>query len=230
MTIAADDWVKPNPLSNPESLEFRFRARRFAQVASLIEAALATRREIEILDLGGTETYWNIGAELLARHAGRITITLVNNEAAPEPQGAMFRNHFGNACDPTLFNGRQFDLVHSNSVIEHVGDWDAMVAFSRTVHRLGSRHFIQTPNYWFPLEPHFRVVGFQYLPIALRAALTRHFNLGFFPRARSAAEAWSNVRDIRLLDARMMRTLFPGSRIEMERVAGLNKSIMAIRD
>ncbi len=121
----------------------------------------------------------------------------------------MFKSLHGNACDPDLLAGRRFDLVHSNSVIEHVGDWAAMVAFSRTVHRLSDRHFIQTPNYWFPLEPHFRVVGFQFLPLRLRASLTRHFNLGFFPRAASVEEAWSNVRDIRLLDRSMMATLFP---------------------
>ncbi|RIY02585.1 SAM-dependent methyltransferase [Aureimonas flava] len=230
MTVATDHWVKPDPLSNPKSLERRFRARRFAQVAPLIEAALARRRHVEILDLGGTEAYWEIGADLLRRHAGRITVTLVNNEPAAEPRSAMFRSVDGNACDPALFEGRRFDLVHSNSVIEHVGDWDAMVAFSRTVHRLADRHFVQTPNYWFPLEPHFRVVGFQYLPLAVRAYLSRHFNLGFFPRAGSVEEAWSNVRDIRLLDRAMMRTLFPGSRIASERVAGLTKSIMAIRD
>ncbi len=230
MSIAANDWVKPDPLANPQSLERRFRTKRFARLAPLIEAALAERRQVEILDLGGTEAYWDIGADLLSRHAGRITITLVNNEAATEPRSPVFRSVFGNACDHTLFEGRRFDLVHSNSVIEHVGDWDAMVAFSRTVHRLSDRHFIQTPNYWFPLEPHFRVLGFQYLPLPVRASLMRHFNLGFFPRAASAEEAWNNVRDIRLLDRRMMETLFPGSRIERERVAGLTKSIMAIHN
>lgn len=229
MSIAIDGWQKRDPLADPQSLEFRFRARRFERIRPLIEAALARKDHVEILDLGGTEAYWSIAAPFLAPVRDRLTITLVNNEEAPAPRGAMFRSLLGNACDPQLFAGQRFDLVHSNSVIEHVGDETQMRAFADTVRRLSDRYFVQTPNYWFPLEPHFRVLGFQYLPLGVRAALMKRFNLGFFPRARSAEEAYANVRDIRLLDAAMMARFFPEAEIAMEKVAGLNKSIMAIR-
>ncbi len=229
MNATAGGWVKPDPLSNPNSFERRFRTRRFARLQPLIEAALREKDRIEIIDLGGTERYWEIGSHFLSAHRERITITLVNNETPPAPSDPMFRSVEGDACAGDLFAGRRFDLVHSNSVIEHVGERPRMAAFARTVHRLSDRHFIQTPNYWFPLEPHFRVVGFQYLPVPVRAALMRRFNLGFFPRARTPEEALDNVREIRLLDQRMMRAFFPESQIETERVAGLVKSIMAIR-
>lgn len=229
MKQAGDGWIKPDPFSDPQSHERRFRTKRFALLRPLIEQALSEKHQIEICDLGGTEVYWAIGAEFLAAHAGRITITLVNNEEASAPTTDLFRTVSGDACSPALFAGRTFDLVHSNSVIEHVGERDMMKAFADTVHRLSSRHFIQTPNYWFPLEPHFRFPGFQFLPVKLRAAMMERFNIGFFPRAKTPEEAWRNVRDIRLLTARMMREFFPHSEIAIERVAGLSKSIMAIK-
>lgn len=221
-------WVKPDPLSDPRSIERRFRSRRFAHVRALIEECLAERGRADILDLGGTEQYWAIGEDYLKALGDKISITLINTEAHPPCRSDQFVNLLGDACDPQLFAGRRFDLVHSNSVIEHVGEKDRMRAFADNVRRLSDRHFVQTPNYWFPIEPHFRVVGFQWLPLTVRAELMRHFNLGFFPKARTPEEAWENVREIRLLDRSAMRELFATSEIKIEKVAGLSKSIMAI--
>ena len=221
-------WVKPDPMSNPRSVERRFRTRRFQNVRRLLEAALREKETIEVLDLGGTEAYWAIADDFLAEHRGRVTITLVNNEPIDPPKHAAVRGISGDACSSDLFVGQRFDLVHSNSVIEHVGDESRMQAFADNVRRLSDRYFVQTPNYWFPLEPHFRMVGFQWLPLPARAALMHRFNLGFFPRATSREEAWQNVAEIRLLDAKMMRKLFPEAELIEERVAGLTKSLMAI--
>ncbi|NDW07001.1 class I SAM-dependent methyltransferase [Jiella pacifica] len=233
MTIAsaeAGSWVKPDPMSNPRSIERRFRAKRFRHVRQLLETALSEKDRIEVLDLGGTEAYWAIAEDFLAEHRGRIGITLVNNEPIPEPKSAALSAVSGDACDAGLFGGKRFDLVHSNSVIEHVGEVDRMQAFADNVRRLSDRYFIQTPNFWFPLEPHFRVLGFQWLPLSLRAALMQRRNLGFFPRAESREEAWRNVAEIRLLDRKLMRRLFPEAELRDERVAGLTKSLMAVHD
>ncbi|MBO0663341.1 class I SAM-dependent methyltransferase [Jiella sp. MQZ9-1] len=230
MSVAqvSNSWVKPDPMSDPQSLERRFRARRFFHVRRLIEGALQTKKRIEILDLGGTEAYWTIADDFLSVHRGRISIILVNNETAAPVSEEMFVSVAGDACDPELYAGRRYDLVHSNSVIEHVGDVARMRAFADNVRRLGERYFVQTPNFWFPLEPHFRVPGFQWLPLAVRVAMMQRFNLGFFPKARSYDEAYRNVADIRLLDRKLMRQLFPGATLVDEKVAGLTKSLMAI--
>ena len=46
-----------------------------------------------------------------------------------------------------------FDMAFSNSVIEHVPDHEA---FSRELARVGRSYYVQTPNKWFPIEPHAR--------------------------------------------------------------------------
>lgn len=222
--------VKADPYLDSKSLEFGFRAKRFRQIRQLIEAVLAEKGTCEILDLGGTEKYWNIGTAFLEANRGRIRITAVNTEEQTVERPDMFEFHLGSATQPDLFSGRTFDLVHSNSVIEHVGGWADMGQFALNARRLAPRYYIQTPNYWFPYEPHFRFPGFQYLPERARAALIMRFSLGFFRRVENAAEAREIIHHHRLLSARQMRRLFPDGSVEFEKVAGFNKSIIAIRN
>ncbi|HWS70973.1 MAG TPA: class I SAM-dependent methyltransferase, partial [Thermoanaerobaculia bacterium] len=70
----------------------------------------------------------------------------------------------------------------SNSVLEHVADMPAM---AREIRRVGRRWYVQTPNRWFPVEPHFLVPFFQFLPIATRAWLLTRFDLGWLTRTKS---------------------------------------------
>lgn len=119
------------------------------------------------------------------------------------------------------FADREFAVVFSNSVIEHVGGWDDQVRFADEVRRVGSRYFVQTPNRWFPIEPHYQLPFIQFLPHRLVVALRSRFQLGHVPRDGSLS--------IRLLDARALRTLFPDAEIHRERILGVTKSLMAVR-
>jgi hypothetical protein len=226
---AADQSASRDPYSDRQSLEFRFRVRRFSGLRRLIEDVIAERGHCEILDLGGNETYWLIGEDFLAAHRSRLRITILNTEQQAIRDRGLFDFVRDSATGPALFAGRRFDLAHSNSVIEHVGDWGDMRSFAANVRRLAPRYFIQTPNYWFPYEPHFRFPGFQFLPEAARVALIRRFALGFFPRIEDAAEAQGVIDEHRLLSTRQVRTLFPEASIRHETVLGLRKSILAVR-
>ncbi|MBK8456762.1 MAG: class I SAM-dependent methyltransferase [Phyllobacteriaceae bacterium] len=232
-TLAAIPAVvepRANPYLDQTSIEFRFRARRFERVKAMIAMTIAERGHCDILDLGGTETYWRIGAEFIAANRDKLRITLVNPEAETARDRALFTSLAGDATDPALFAGRTFDLVHSNSVIEHVGDDAAMQRFAVNVRRLGRRYFVQTPNYWFPYEPHFRFPGFQYLPVFVRREMLRRFALGFFRPVPDRREAQDVIDHHRLVTASQMRCFFPDAEIGFEKFKGLNKSIMAVRD
>ena len=123
-------WSKRDPMSEPESIEWRFRARRFARVAALIEHHVTQSGHCRILDLGGKESYWRIANPLLDALSGRIEVVLLNNEAQPPATRPGFSDLRGDACDTDLLHGEGFDIVHSNSVIEHVGDETAMARFA----------------------------------------------------------------------------------------------------
>lgn len=222
--------VRPDPYKDRNSIEFRFRSRRFVRIRALIETILSERGEAEILDLGGRETYWQIGRDFIEDNREKLRFTLVNLEKDPVEDHALFESLIGDATDPALLAGRKFDLVHSNSVVEHVGNFSDMKRFAENTRRLAPRYYVQTPNYWFPYEPHFRFPGFQYLPEAVRVALIRRFSLGFFPRIGDAAAARDIIHHHHLVSTRQMRALFGDARIIHEKFYGLNKSIIAIRD
>lgn len=221
--------AKADPYQNRKSLEFGFRAKRFAMVRRMIEDILAEKGEAHILDLGGTEKYWLIGEDFIQANRHRLHFTVVNNEEQAVEKSDLFTFAYDSATNPALCRGRSFDLVHSNSVVEHVGDWRDMEAFAANVRRLAPRYYVQTPNYWFGYEPHFRFPGFQYLPERVRVELLMRFSLGFFRRIADRAEAEEIVHHHRLLSTRQMRRLFPDATVSHEKVFGLNKSIIAAR-
>ncbi len=218
-----------NPYDTSTSPEFGFRRKRFAMFEALVEPLMQKPdRTLRILDLGGTRQYWAIATELLEKYRGRISVHLVNQEKEPINNDPVFTQQTADACARYLLQGDRFDIVHSNSVIEHVGDWERIAAFADNVHRLGDRHFIQTPNYWFPLEPHFRFPAFQWLPASARTWLLQKRRLGFYDQLPEYLEARTVIDSIRLFTPHEMRQLFPGSQCEIEWVYGLPKSIVMI--
>ena len=81
---------------------------------------------------------------------------------------------------------------------------------AREVERVGRRYFVQTPNRYFPIEPHFLFPGFQFLPLAVQVGLVRRFALGYHEALPDRDEALEAVREIRLLDAARDAAAVPG--------------------
>ena len=200
------------------SLAARLRAKRFAFFNALLERV---PRPLSILDVGGTVDFWKgfIGS------AGGIEITVLNTyrQAIDDPR---FRGILGDARDLSAFGDRSIDVVYSNSVIEHVGIWADQATMANEVRRIAKRYFVQTPNAWFPIEPHFLVPGFQFMPSSLRAFLLTRFKLGWLPREPDPMRAREVVDSVRLLTIGQMRRLFPEATLHYERFGGLTKSIV----
>ena len=197
------------------------RARRFEQFEQLISEI---PRPIRILDIGGTSGFWE-----QAGWAGDpdYELTLVNL-SAPDSNHANIRTLAGDATRLDAFEDQSFDLVFSNSVIEHLFDGESQRAMAAEVQRLAKRYWVQTPNYWFPLEPHFHFVGWQWLPLSLRVEILRRRRCGFRPRTPDKAEATELVREVKLLTRSQLGALFPGGRLIAESVLGLTKSWIVV--
>lgn len=198
----------------------KLRRSRFALFQSLL-ASLP--RPINILDVGGEPGFWRM---MGFADYDDVSITLVNIHQWEQVQ-PPFHNVVGDARQLHQFRDSQFDVVFSNSVIEHVGTYADQQQMANEVRRVGKRYFLQTPNRNFPIEPHFFFPGFQFLPVKTRVWLVQHFALGWFPRMPDEAKARQEVTQIRLLTEREVRRLFPSATLARERFAGLTVGFLA---
>jgi len=211
----------------------RRRARRIGPLLSMIRHVSRNTGKVRLVDLGGHRHYWNIvGREFLEKH--NATVTLVNLPSTnPQTDDSLFRHHTADACNLLEFPDNSFDIVHSNSVIEHVGDWNRIKLFANESRRLAPYHFIQTPYFWFPIEPHYIRAFHHWAPWPWR--VRRHF------KHQSAFRSNTDIADVDkamadlfaepfLLDLKVFRFLFPDSAVHRERVLGIFvKSVIAVR-
>jgi hypothetical protein len=180
---------------------------------------------MSILDVGGTQTVWE---RIGFADQPDIQITLLNLYHMPADH-ANIRSVEGDGRSMPEFGENQFDIVFSNSVIEHVGGEEDIRRMADEIRRIGLNYYIQTPNRYFPIEPHFFFPMFQFLPVTVRTTLVQNFQLGWIPKIPDRDEAERMVRSVHLLSKNEMKALFPDAHIIEERLLGLTKSIQCYR-
>jgi hypothetical protein len=193
------------------------RLRRARQ--QLFQEVMAPERARNILDVGGNEDAWR---EL--EFGRRVTVLNLSWPNQTDRRCAFVR---ANALALPFADGA-FDVVFSNSVIEHVGDEDDQRRFASEVRRVGRSYWVQAPSRFFPLEPHFLFPGFQFLPAWLRVRIgvrwpyswLKHYGAG-------AAEIEHEARTIRLPSASELRRFLPDAHLRAEKVFGWTKSVIA---
>ena len=175
-------------------------------------------RETAILDLGGTPRIW-------AQVERPLDITILN---LPARHPAEVQSHHriclveGDACRIEALPRDRYDLVFSNSVIEHVGPRDRQEAFAREVRRLAPSYWVQTPSKWFPIEAHCGMPFWWFYPERLRRKLLDDW--------RAKLPDWTKmVEETRVLEKAELQALFPDAEIRVERFLGLPKSYIAMR-
>lgn len=174
-----------------------------------------------VLDVGGNDFNWRLVAV-------RPRLTFLN--LSREFMGATDQADqliVGDGCS-LPFADQSFDLVFCNSVIEHVGGYESQERLAREITRVGKRYFVQTPNYWFPIEPHFIGLGVQFLPPTLRPLYARWLTPWGWIQRPTRRQSVALTKEIRLLTRSEMRMLFPNAVILSERLLGLTKSLIAI--
>ena len=203
---------KPNSIAN------RFRRKRFSFFLKLVQPLPPP---VRVLDAGGTPEFW----EQMGIVPG-LSVVLLN---VKERQTSLpnLTCVVGDATEMSLFQDKEFDVAFSNSVIEHVGDRARQAKMAREIMRVGTRYFVQTPNYYFPIEPHFLFPFFQFLPVACKAFLLHHFAMGWVYKRSTKEAAREAAMDVHLLTRKALRDLFPSAKIYKEKVLGLTKSLVA---
>lgn len=214
--------VRHTVVDAPGSLGARMREARWA----LVKRAFPDLAHLRVLDLGGTVEAWR-RAPVRPAH-----VTVLNLFEPGETDEDWLLAITGDACrarEALASAGAtvSYDVVFSNSLLEHVGGHAQRTALAREIHALAPRHWVQTPYRYFPIEPHWLFPGLQYLPVAARARLAARWPLAH-SRPESPADAMSEVQWTELVGVAEMRSYFPSSHIHHERVAGLTKSLVAV--
>ncbi|HEX4655360.1 MAG TPA: hypothetical protein VH274_06445, partial [Mycobacteriales bacterium] len=137
-------------------LSDKTRARRWVEVQRRFPD-LATMR---VLDLGGTLRMW-ASAPVRPKH-----VTIVNlDPRLDSPTSDWYDVLPGDACAPDAeLLDRGYDLVYSNSLLEHVGGHAKRRELATVIRDAAPLHWVQTPYRYFPIEPHWLVPGMQFLP------------------------------------------------------------------
>jgi hypothetical protein len=202
------------------------RSQRFEAFARLVDRLSDQhKRPIRILDIGGTNSFWEQRG-----WSGRNNVHIVLINLATQP--SVYDNievRQGDATDLSEFPDGAFDVVFSNSVIEHLGTFGRQAAMAAEVRRLAPLYWIQTPNYWFPIEPHFLTPGWHWLPARLRIALLQKRRWGWRGPCPDHEEAKALVHEIRLMRGRELGRIFPDATFKKDRVGPLVKSFVAVR-
>lgn len=209
--------------SSHDSLANKFRRKRLKIFISLTQNF---PKPISVLDVGGTFNYWQ---QMDLNNYPDFQITILNTELESiESSNITFVA--GDAADLSRYSNFEFDVVHSNSVIEHLPNFELQNKMASEIIRVGKSHFVQTPNYYFPIEPHFLFPFFQFLPSKLKVFLLSHFNLGWYKKTHNYQSALELSKSIRLLKPPELQILFPNSIIVNERFFLLKKSLISIEN
>jgi len=127
---------------------------------SLFVKIMKPYAEMKVLDLGGKPGIWDYVQVPLH-------ITCLN---LPGIVKKNYRSHHvidyieGDACGMPDFQFGDFDLIYSNSVIEHVGNSEKRCQFADEIKRLSNKYWIQTPCKGFPVEAHTGMPFWWYYP------------------------------------------------------------------
>lgn len=207
---------------NPNSLGAKLRNKRQQEFEALFYARFNKTDSIKILDVGGTDYFWK-NSSLPKEPNIEITLLNLTREEINIPR---IKSVIGDATKMPEFQDKSFDLVFSNSVIEHLYTWENQMKMAQEIQRVGKSFFIQTPNKYFPIEAHYAIPFAQFMPKWLMLPVLTKTRLSRLTKWE-VADAQQYLDEILLVDEAGMKKLFPGASIYKERMMGLVKSLSA---
>ena len=207
--------------TNENSISSRQRKKRFEYFK---EYCAKLKKPLKIIDIGGSDYYWK-SLGFTGDDNYKIDIINIEDQETDSFKNISFIKK--DVRDLGFIKGKEYDLVFSNSMIEHLGNSEEQKKLADEIQRIGKNYFIQTPNYYFPVEPHFLLPFFQFLSDDMKTKLISKFDLGWFEKQTDIVKARELAVSVKLLKEIDLKKLFPGCKIYKEKYFLLNKSFIA---
>ena len=207
-------------MKNNYSISLNQRTKRFKYFSDLIKSIKLNQDNV-IIDVGGTTQYWESIRSKFTIDFNPILINISKESLFHDEYNRIM----GDGQCLRFIKNNAVDLLYSNSVIEHFSEYIEQKEMAINLLRVSKFHFIQTPAFLFPIEPHFLFPFYHWLPKSIRVFLLQHFNLGWYTKCNKS-EARKFVNSIRILKKKELREMFPSSKIITERWMFLPKSYL----
>lgn len=191
-----------------------FRTKRMRKFWLCFRVTSQTR----VLDVGGTLFNWSLLPISPSLTICNISITKDERFVRVVADGRYLP-----------FKDKTFDIVYSNSVIEHIARERDRSLFAAEFGRVGQSYYVQTPNKIFPIEPHLLTPFVHYLPKMIQKRLLKNFTIWGLLTRPTWEECKKFLKELKLLNENELQRLFPEAEIWHERFLGLSKSIIAVK-
>jgi ubiquinone/menaquinone biosynthesis C-methylase UbiE len=155
-----------------------------------IDSRLLKAKKIELLldlDVGATElTLLEIGTGSggIAHYFANISKLNVNVDAVDVVDNRLVHEGYNFQLVPGVklpFADETFDVLITNHVIEHVGDYSAQCEHLKEIRRVLKNNaigYLAVPNRWMLVEPHFKLIFLSWLPRRIRTSYLKFMRKG----------------------------------------------------
>jgi 2-polyprenyl-3-methyl-5-hydroxy-6-metoxy-1,4-benzoquinol methylase len=178
-----------------------------------------------ILDVGGSDYNWG-----LINQEPQVTIINIHY-----PEGGMSK-----VAKPNLkfkigdgtqleYPDKHFDIVYSNSVIEHLYTYENQKKFADETMRTGKSVYVQTPAAEFFMEPHLITPFIHWLPASWESRLIKNFSVWGILTRPTRKECDDFLAERRLLNYKEFKELFKDCDIQREKFLFFTKSYIAVK-
>lgn len=120
---------------------------------------------------------------------------------------------------------KHFDIVYSNAVIEHLGNFERQKKMATEIMRVGKSWFVTTPNRWYPFEFHLRLPFVTWLPGHSYLWVGRLVSYNHVRRKYVFGAKRSGTR---LMTAKELELCFPGGKIIKQRVTFMAETLVCV--
>jgi hypothetical protein len=203
-------------------------------VLALLQEVLCSKERVSVLDIGGVADYWALLPDDVAARCDLHIANLDEPKIGSHDDARLsIRSVVADGCDLSRFADGSFDVAHSNSVIEHLGEFERMRKFASEMRRVGVGVYVQTPYLWFPIEPHYGALWVHWFSAMHRVRIQSERGLGIYRRRDGSRMEYGDavrfVNTCTLLDRACFFYLFPDCEAHHERVGPFIKSLVGVR-